>query len=563
MIESQNLKQNPALAAGKRTGFRLVSGKIILSFLFILFNAVAFSQSYNLPLLVINTDGQEIPDEYKITASLKVINNGKGGANSPDQPGTDYDGYIGIEIRGASSQIFPKKSYSIETRYESGADSSVELLGMPAESDWVLYAPYTDKTMLRNALTYHLAERMAYGWEPHYRYCEVYLNGEYTGVYMLIEKIKRDRNRVNINKLNPEEISGNDLTGGYIIKVDRMEGVTPEEYFEDVPAGHVHVSPNYLFQYVYPKYNLIAPEQKNYILKFITDMDNSIDGESFSDPMTGFRKYLDVRSFADYQIIQELSNNVDGYRLSTFFYKDKDSHGGLLHAGPVWDFDLAYANEDYNDYNLQTDIWLYTRFKPEDGNRIHWWSRLMQDLSYRNVFVNRWKELRRGPFSTDSIMSFIDNTIEYLGPAIDRNFEKWPVIGEYIWPNYFIGSTYQEEVGYLKDWITERAAWIDDNIEQAANLSTSTAGNEMLVYPNPVKDKLNISFYTIFTGKVNIECFDLAGRKIFNCIFNPEDSGYQYLNLDIQNRLNTGCFIITLKQDGIIIGRKRIIVDKR
>ncbi len=148
----------------------------------------------SLPLVVIDTWGETIPDNPKITSWLKVIENGTGFGNNQSQPATDYEGYAGIEIRGQSSQMFPKKSYSIELRNATMADSSVSLLGMPAESDWVLYAPYSDKTMLRNALTYYLGSRMG-EWQPRYRFCEVYLNGEYNGVYMLIENIKRDSNR--------------------------------------------------------------------------------------------------------------------------------------------------------------------------------------------------------------------------------------------------------------------------------------------------------------------------------------------------------------------------------
>jgi hypothetical protein len=563
MIENTELKQIHEFGFISCREFRLISERILFSVWLILLSLAVYSQSSGLPLFVIDTYGQEIPDEYKITAFLKVINNGPGVTNYVSQPGTDYEGSIGIEIRGSSSQMFPKQNYSIETRFESGADSSVSLLGMPAESDWVLYGPYSDKSLLRNALTYYLGRSMKRDWQPRYRFCELYLNGEYNGLYMLIEKIKRDKNRVNISKLKPDEISGNDLTGGYIIKVDRMEGVTPDMYFEIIPSNHTHVSENYKIQYYYPKYDEIVTQQKDYIKKLMTDMDNSLDGRSFSDPLTGFRKYIDVSSFVDHQIIQEVCNNVDGYRLSTFFYKDKDSHGGKLHAGPIWDFDLAYANEDYNDYNLRKDIWLYTRYTPDDGNRIHWWARLMEDLSYRSVFVNRWKELRKGSFNTDSVMTFIDSTINYLGPAIDRNFAKWPVIGEYVWPNYFVGSTYEEEVDYLKNWLTGRMDWIDGNIANAANLSTSSPENEILVYPNPVRDQLNLSFYLDFAGEIQIEFFDLTGRKVFSCIFEPEDTGYQYMNLDIQREINPGYYILRLSQGGRFIGRKKIIVDSR
>jgi len=514
-----------------------------------------------LPLVVIETYGDTIRDNPKIISWLKVIDNGSGLGNNQFQPGTDYEGYAGIEIRGQSSQMFPKKSYSIEIRNGMVGDSSVDLLGMPAESDWVLYAPYSDKTMLRNALTYYLGRRMG-NWQPRYRFCEVYLNGEYNGVYMLMENIKRDSNRVNVNKLKPEEISGDDLTGGYIVKVDKMEGVSQDGYFQITPAIHYKNSKNYNFTYVYPKYNEIVPNQKSYIKGYLTDAENSLNGGSFTDPMAGYRKYLDVRSFVDFQIIQELTNNVDGYRLSTYFYKDKDSKGGKLHAGPLWDFDLSYGNEDYTDFNLQTDIWLYSKFGDEYGGRIHWWARMMEDLSYRSVFISRWKELRKKAFSTDSVMLFLDNTIESLGEAIDRNFEKWPIIGEYVWPNYFIGNSYEEEVNYLKRWLTERLDWIDSNIMPAEGNYGDASKAELMIFPNPLNDRMNLYVYSTGFEKIRVEIFDLLGQKVFYLEVAPGGSGLQYFDLDI-SAMRSGYFILRATQGDKQLGTKKILVTGR
>jgi hypothetical protein len=516
------------------------------------------SKTSNLPLIVIDTWGETIADNPKITAWLKVIDNGPGFMNNQFQDGTDYEGYMGIEIRGQSSQMFPKQSFSIELRSETGADTSVSLLGMPAEEDWVLYAPYSDKTLLRNSLTYYLGNKMG-EWQPRNRFCEVYLNGDYNGIYVLTESIKRDSNRVEISKLKPVEISGDDLTGGYIIKSDKTEDIGTNEYFTVTPSVHYHNSDNYKFTYVYPDFDEIVPEQKSYIKKYLTDAENSLNGDSFSDPAAGFRKYLDVKSFVDFQIIQELTNNVDGYRFSTFFYKDKDSKGGKLHAGPIWDFDLCYGNEDFTDFNLETDIWLYTKYPDQYGGRIHWWARLMEDLSYRSSFISRWKELREVEFSTDSIMMYLDNTIEFLGEAVDRNFSRWPILGEYVWPNYFIGETYEEEVDYMKDWITDRLDWIDANIVVAEAVPEDNSNQDILVFPNPVKDKMNLYFYLTFSGEIRIEIFDLLGRKIFNEEFLPESQGYQYLSFDIYN-LAPGYYVLQVLQGDRQIGRKNILI---
>ena len=515
----------------------------------------------NLPLIVIETGGQTIIDDPKTDARLKVIDNEPGSMNNQFQQGTDYEGNMGIEIRGQSSQMFPKKSYSIELRSENGSDTSAALLGMPAEEDWVLYAPYSDKTMLRNALTFQLGSRMG-GWQPRYRFCELYLNGDYNGIYVLTESIKRDSNRVDISKLKPDEISGDDLTGGYIVKVDKLYGLGPDEYFQISPSIHYHNSDNYIFTYVYPKYDEIVSAQKSYIKNYLTDTENSLNGKSFSDPVTGFRKYIDIKSFVDFQIIQELTNNVDGYRLSTFFNKDKDSDGGKLRAGPLWDFDLCYGNEDYTDFNLQTDIWLYSKIGDEYGGRMHWWARMMEDLSYRSVFINQWKELRKGAFSTDSVMLFLDNTIEFLGDAIDLNFTRWPILGKYVWPNYFIGETYDDEVQYLKDWITDRMIWMDANIMVAENVSENHSKLEILVFPNPVRDQMNIYFYLDLSGEISIELFDLLGRKALRYVTSLENTGYQLINLQTDN-LASGYYVLRVMQGDKQIGRKNIMVNRR
>ncbi|MDP4222615.1 MAG: CotH kinase family protein [Bacteroidota bacterium] len=518
-----------------------------------------FSQDKsNLPLVVIDTWGEEIPDNPKIVSWIKVIDHGNGLLNSPDEPGTDFEGYAGIEIRGRSSQMFPKKSYSIELRNASAADSSVSLLGMPAESDWVLYAPYSDKTMLRNAITFHLGRSLG-SWQPRYRFCEVYLNEEYNGVYMLLESIKRDSNRVRISKLKPDEISGDDLTGGYIVKVDKLDDLSEDEYFSTSPSITYKDAPTYTFTYVYPKHDEIASEQKNYIRNFLTDAENNLNGTSFADPQKGFRKYFDVKSFVDFQIIQEITNNVDGYRLSTYFYKDKDSKGGTIHAGPLWDFDLCYGNEDYTDFNLRTDTWLYPKFADQYGGRIHWWARMMEDMNYRSVFISRWKELREKSFASDSVMSFIDNTVESLGEAINRNFEKWPVIGIYIWPNYFVGSTYEEEISYLKNWLTARLDWIDKNIVFASGSSGDVLKQEILVFPNPVRDHMNVYFYSTGSSEIRFEMFDILGHKVFENKLAPSYSGFQYVTFDFLP-LRPGYYILKVIQGNRQLGKRNILI---
>jgi len=513
----------------------------------------------NLPLILIDTKGQTIVDEPKITANLRVIDNGPGQMNGIRDDATDYNGNIGIEIRGQSSQMFPKKGYGIELRNEAGADSSVSFLGMPAESDWVLSAPYSDKSMLRNAITYQLGRKLG-TWQPRFKFCEVYLNGSYNGVYMLIEKIKRGTNRVDINKLKPEEISGDNVTGGYILKVDKMQDLAANEYFYSYPSITYPNTFNYAFTYVTPKFDEIVTEQKSYIQNYIVTLQNALNGSSFKDPVNGFRKYMDLNSFVDFQIINELANNVDGYRFSTFFYKQKDSDGGKLFAGPLWDFDLCYGNVDYDNNCLATDKWLYTRYGTNGNWSMHWWKRLMEDPDYNHAFSSRWKALRAGPFSTDSIMADLDDNIQYMGEAINRNFEKWPILGVYVWPNYFVGSTYQEEVTYLKTWITNRLTWIDGKISlSSGEFASAYQGYNVSVFPNPVKDQLNIRLTTKDRDRIEFQILDLLGKKVFSSDYMPVSGGDQAIQSAIPG-VAPGYYILKIIQNQQVIGLQKLII---
>lgn len=172
-----------------------------------------------LPLVLIDTDGQNIPHGTKITARMKVINHEYGIFNKPTDAEVEYDGHIGIEIRGHSSSSYPQKPYNLETRDSLGNNLNVSLLGMPEENDWILISNYNDKSLVRSILSFELFRRMGH-YATRARLCEVIINSKYCGIYVFCEKIKSDKNRVDIATLSPEDSAGNDLTGGYIISVD-------------------------------------------------------------------------------------------------------------------------------------------------------------------------------------------------------------------------------------------------------------------------------------------------------------------------------------------------------
>jgi hypothetical protein len=420
----------------------------------------------DLPIVVINTFGVPIPDEPKITAHMGVINNGPGELNNLADPFTEYDGAIGIETRGQSSQMFPKKSFAVETRYESGENLNVPLLGMPSENDWVFYAPYADKSLLRNVVSFEMGRKMDH-------YCtrsvffELVINNDYKGVYTLMEKIKRDNNRVDIATLNPDEISGEDLTGGYIIRVDKID---PDFDFEadgwiSDPVPSYPNAKDIIFQYYYPEPDVMAVQQKDYIRDFIARAEDALISSSFADSDEGYQKYFDVLSFVDIMLLNELAKEVDKYRYSTYFHKEKDSDGGKLLAGPAWDFDLGYGNVNFWEPGIYYSGWVYTDVMPFEWSIMYWWKRLMEDQYFKNMAKTRWDWLRKGPLNDNSIHALIDSILMHTDGAKDRNFQRWKIMGKYVWPNYnWYGNTYADEVEYFENFLFNRLEWMDNNL---------------------------------------------------------------------------------------------------
>jgi hypothetical protein len=432
----------------------------------------------NLPIIVINTFDVPIPNEPKIPAHMGIIDNGPGVPNNLNDPFTNYDGNIGIEIRGQSSQMFPKNSYGFETRDNLGEDLDASLLGLPEENDWVLYAPYSDKSLLRNIMSFEMGRAMG-NYCSRSVFCEVVINDDYKGIYTLMEKIKKDSNRVDIATLNPDEILGDDLTGGYMIKVDKID---PDFVF-NVDGWKSDPSPAYpnamdiTFQYYYPESDELAGEQRSYIRNFVTEAENTLTMYYFSNPYIGYQQYFDVPTFIDALILSEIPKEVDKYRYSTYFYKEKDSDGGKLFAGPAWDFDLGYGNVDYWEPGIQTYGWLYSMVEPVDWGIMFWWKRLMEDPYFKDMTKSRYAYLRQNQLSNEILHQKIDSITTLLDSATVRNFGRWPILGQYVWPNYdWYGNAYEDEVDYFEDFLFNRLAWMDANfsgsiVEPAAGIS--------------------------------------------------------------------------------------------
>jgi len=461
----------------------------------------------NLPILVINT-ASSIPSEPKIKGSLGIIDNGPGQNNSIEDPFTNYIALIGIELRGQSSlSIFPKKSMGFETRNEDGSNANVALLGMPKENDWVLHGPYSDKSLMRNALTYILAGKiMAYA--PRVRFVEVMLNEQYEVNYLLTEKIKRDKNRVNIQKLEP---TSTDITGGYILKFDKGNEIAWASPYR--PIAGKNTATNFLYHY--PKLNAITSEQNKYIKNYITEFEDVLQSDNFADPVEGYRKYIDIPSFIQYFFINEISRNVDGYRLSTYMYKDSDAVGGKLTKGPVWDYNLAFGNANYcSGADFRGWAYQFNAHCPDDNWVVHfWWKRLLEDKAFKVEVKEQWDLLRQQALSTENIVGTIDSLQQLLNgnSAASRNFERWDVLGNWIWPNAYIGNNFTEEVDYLRSWTNSRLAWLDNSFATFdKETPLSSANISSVVYPNPSKGSVQFDFH--------FQAFDVAVISIYNVL---------------------------------------------
>lgn len=506
---------------------------------------IIFSGS-KLPLVCFETEGKTIVSDPQVLVKMKIISDSTGALNYPNGLPNVYNGFTNIRIRGQSSQSFPKKSYGIETADEVGNDTSFTILGMPSESDWVLNASFSDKTLLRNVLAHDLFNKMGH-YSSRKRFVEVFIDEEYQGTYILLEKIKRDKNRVNVKKLKSTDVSGKNVTGGYILKVDKGDDGGWTSTRESVkPNTHCY------YQYVYPKLSDIQPEQQTYIQAFIDSLEEALYSPDFRNSAgKHYTDYLDLSSFIDNFIMNELSRNIDGYRLSTYFHKAHIQDGNKLKAGPMWDFDLSFRNSDFCNGAL-IEGWSFAEecdfdyFPPP-----MFMFNMMNDSIFWKEVRCRWNDLRDGLLTSDSLNYTIDTWVTELNGAVDRNFERWPILGNYVWPNPWpIAQNYPEEIEQLKTWIAGRLLWMDENLpykdEYCGTTSTiSISQASVQLTPSPATNNLTIRFGDIrFANRPEMKIINTYGQVVKNIYFDKE----KQMTIDISG-LVAGFYSIILNDE--------------
>ncbi len=395
----------------------------------------------NLPIVIIETDGGvPIPDEPKVLGNMKIIWHQDGSRNYVSDANNpaflNYDGRIGIEIRGSSSQMLSKKPYGLETLMDDDiTNNNVSLLGMPKENDWILNSLAYDQTGMRDVISYELSEKLGQ-YTTRRVYCEVMVNGDYKGLYVFMEKIKADDNRVNIDK-----------DGGYIVQTDRAENGTPAawtmpEYGNGWWGGDIAI-----FVHHYPKYENITTAQNEYIKSVFFDLADKAGNHNISIE-NGFPSIIDVSTFVDFMIMGEFSSNVDVYQLSTFFHKDRK---GKLRAGPIWDYNLAYGHDEFGSRS-RYDVW---QFDNGDNVGPKFWKDLFDTDEFRCYLAKRWFEVTAEGNALDynQLYNRIDEIDEWITEAIARDNQRWHKMNQH--------DSYVED---MKEWIQLRIDWLNENI---------------------------------------------------------------------------------------------------
>jgi hypothetical protein len=422
--------------------------------------SVTRSFSSNLPIIILQQHQTPITSGDRTPASAVFIEpSADGRAYLNGAPEHVFSARIEADIRGSSSQNFPKKMYGFHLLEEDDSGRNAALLGLPADNNWILYAPYTDKTLLRNVFAYGLSASMG-RYAPRTRLVELYLHSgtsalnsnQYHGVYVLVERIKWGEHRVHVTKLEPHDNSGEALTGGYIIKKDRLNA--GESGFQTSRGTKLVLHR--------PAEVDATPAQKQYIRQYVNDFESALYGANYRDPALGYDAWIDTDSFIDHFLITELLKEIDGYRLSHFMHKERN---GKLTMGPVWDFNLSSGNANYLN-GWEPTGWYYTQLSPTNHcvigcNIRNWYVRLLTDPAYVARMQRRWWELRNGPFSDAALTERLAGLHAEVNEAQERNYVRWPVLGTYVWPNWFIGQTYASEVDWMQNWLTRRTAWID------------------------------------------------------------------------------------------------------
>ena len=399
------------------------------------------NKSSGIPSVYINTEGGApiLDKENYVEATIKIDGDGKY---------DNFEGKTSIRGRGNSTWGMPKKPYKLKL------DTKAPLFGMSSHREWAVLADYFDKTFLRNITAFEISRIAEMSWTPSSVSFELYLNEAYQGVYTMTEQVTVSKDRFDIELVKPTDISGEALTGGYFLELD------------------FHFDEAYKFKTERAKLPIMfkdpkkpTVEQFNYVQSYYNLAEEVLYSENYRDSENGYRKYIDVESFINYYIVQELSKNVDGNMRGSCFMAIR--RNGKIEQPLVWDFDLAFGNADYITWEQGAtsagwDGWYIKTCSP-------WFDRLFEDPQFVEELKDRWNELKP---QLDKLPSFIKEHALILDDAQTRNFSTketngagWD-INKVDWNTSRVSGSYKAEINYLVTFVEKRIGWLDSNINK-------------------------------------------------------------------------------------------------
>lgn len=381
---------------------------------------------------------------------------------------------ITTSVRGSSSADFPKKGYNFTLRDSSGARRSAAPLDLPAAERWALVAPWKfDLTYVANAFIYSLSNSIG-RWAPRTRLAEVFFNAngdaidqaDYAGIYALTERIDVGRDRVNITPLAPGDTTGDAVTGGYILKIDSADA----DEISWMPQRLVIDAPDSAVVLVAPKADEIAPAQLSYIQNYVQRMENALHADRAGGwAQRTYLDYLDRASWVDFHLLNVFAANPDAFIRSSFFHKDRNRK---LMAGPLWDFDRALGST-HDKRSERYDVW--SGYGVHDYWRSGWFGLLAEDPEFMQDWIDRWQSLRRAQFLDHSLATLVDGWSAQIGPdAAVRDAGRWP-------DNQTPYGDHATTARYLRDWVVNRARWIDTQFVLPPEMISS--GNTLTFVP--------------------------------------------------------------------------------
>lgn len=403
----------------------------------------------HLPIVMIDTHNQKIPgkkrDNSTILTDISIVDNTEGGNHINDN--LKLLSKANIRYRGNSSLNFDKKGILINLVNEDGSENDEKVLGMPKHHEWILHGPFLDKTLIRNYMWYHIAGKIMDS-APKSKFCELFIDGKYLGLYLMVESPSRGENsRMPVSKYK----KGKEYTS-YIVRVDR--GEKDKSLNLNTYTSYTNVIGTY-FDLIYPAREKTNPVIKSFIEKDISKFEKALYSYDYKSATHGYKKYINVDSFVNYYIINEFTINYDAGSLSTYLYKDLKGKYNLY----VWDFNNA--NDNYQEQHFDSNVF--------DFQNDIWFSMLMRDKDFNKQIISRYRYLRKNYLSDEYLLKYIDDVVDYLGPAINRNFEVWGysfnMEDGLLEPSTRNIHSYEEAINQLKNNILERGKFLDENIE--------------------------------------------------------------------------------------------------